>query len=79
MFNGPRFDAEGKVLKSAYVTIFHNGVLTQNHTELTGNTPHQGVGKYTKHGDKTDITLQDHGNTMRFRNVWIRELKPSGE
>ena len=79
VFNGPRFDAEGKVLKPAYVTIFHNGVLTQNHTELTGDTPHQRVGKYTKHGEKTDITLQDHGNTMRFRNVWIRELKPFGE
>src|SRR5690606_30177901 len=75
IFNGPRFK-DGKLEKPAYVTVFHNGVLTQNHTELIGNTPHRAVGKYTPHGEKGSISLQDHGNPMRFRNVWIRELKP---
>ena len=75
VFNGPRFK-DGKLETPAFATIFHNGVLTQNHTQLTGDTPHQQVGKYTPHPEKGSITLQDHGNPMRFRNVWIRELKP---
>jgi hypothetical protein len=75
IFNGPRFK-DGKLEKPAYVTVFHNGVLTQNHTELIGNTPHKAVGKYEPHEEKGDISLQDHGNPMRFRNVWIREVKP---
>ena len=75
VFNGPRFK-EGKLETPAFVTIFHNGVLTQNHTQLTGATPHLQVGAYTPHPEKGNISLQDHGNPMRFRNVWIRELKP---
>ena len=75
IFNGPRFK-DGQLEKPAFVTVFHNGVLTQNHTQLTGETPHQQVGKYTPHPEKGPISLQDHGNPMRFRNVWIRELKP---
>ena len=75
VFNGPRFK-EGKLETPAYATIFHNGVLTQNHTQLTGATPHLQVGTYTPHPEKGNISLQDHGNPMRFRNVWIRELKP---
>lgn len=75
IFNGPRFK-DGQLEKPAFVTIIHNGVLTQNHTQLTGNTPHQGVGKYEPHPEKGSISLQDHGNPMRFRNIWIRELKP---
>jgi hypothetical protein len=75
IFNGPRFK-DGQLVKPAFVTIFHNGVLTQNHTELLGSTPHQGVGKYEPHPEKGNISLQDHNNPMRFRNVWIRELQP---
>ena len=74
VFNGPRFK-DGKLETPAFATIFHNGVLTQNHTQLTGATPHQQVGTYTPHPEKGNISLQDHGNPMRFRNVWIRELK----
>jgi hypothetical protein len=75
VFNGPRFK-DGKVETPAFVTVFHNGLLTQNHTQLIGATPHRQVGTYTPHPEKGDISLQDHGNPMRFRNVWIRELKP---
>ena len=75
VFNGPRFK-DGKIEKPAYVTVFHNGLLTQNHTELLGPTPHRSPGVYAPHPEKGSISLQDHGNPMRFRNVWIRELKP---
>ena len=76
VFEGPRFNDDGTVAKPAVATVLHNGVLTQNHTVLTGDTPHRAVGKYSKHGEKGPIKLQDHGNPMHFRNIWIRELKP---
>lgn len=76
IFEGPRFNEDGTVAKKAVTTILHNGVVTQNRTELTGDTPHQAVGKYNKHPEKGPIKLQDHSNPMRFRNIWIRELKP---
>jgi hypothetical protein len=75
IFKAPRFK-DGQLEQPAYVTIFQNGVLTQHHTELLGNTPHKAVGKYEPHSEKGSISLQDHGNPMRFRNMWIRELKP---
>jgi hypothetical protein len=79
IFNGPRFE-EGKLKKPAAVTILHNGVVTQNHTILIGDTPHKQVGTYHAHPEKGPIKLQDHGNPMRFRNIWIRDLKdPSPE
>ena len=69
-----------KLEKPAAVTILHNGVVTQNHTVLIGDTPHKKVGTYSAHPLKGPIKLQDHGNPMRFRNIWIRELKnPSPE
>jgi hypothetical protein len=56
--------------------VLHNGVLTQNHRELFGGTTHKKINEYKPHGEKGSIALQDHGNPVRFRNVWIRELKP---
>lgn len=76
IFNGPRFNADGTVAQSAAATVLHNGVVTQNHTIVTGETPYRQVGTYHKHGEKGPIKLQDHGNRMHFRNIWIRELKP---
>lgn len=79
IFEGPRFK-DGKLEKPAVATVLHNGVVTQNHTVLIGETPHKKVGTYTPHGEKGPIKLQDHGNPMRFRNLWIREIKmPSQE
>ena len=57
-----------------YVTIFHNGVITQNHTEILGGTGHRVLPKLIVHGPKGPIRLQDHGNPMRCRNIWIRPL-----
>ncbi len=78
IFEGPRF-ADGKLEKPAYVTVLHNGVVTQNHIALIGDTSHRQVGTYHAHGEKGPIKLQDHENPMRFRNLWIRELKPPGK
>jgi hypothetical protein len=62
------------------VTVLHNGVVTQNRTVLIGGTPHKTVGTYKAHGEKGPIRLQDHGNPVRFRNIWIRDIKmPSAE
>ena len=70
---GPRFK-DGKLAKPLIVTVLHNGVVTQNHTALIGETPHKKVGTYTAHPEKGPLKLQDHGNPMRFRNIWIREI-----
>jgi len=72
--SGPRFK-DGKLEKPLFVTVLHNGVLTQNHTALIGDTPHKKVGTYKPHAEKGPIKLQDHGNPMRFRNLWIRDIK----
>ncbi len=74
IFEGPRF-SDGKLAKAAIATVLHNGVVTQNHTVLIGETPHRKVGEYHAHPEKGQIKLQDHGNPMRFRNIWIRALR----
>jgi hypothetical protein len=75
VFTAPRFDEAGKVLKPAYFTVFHNGVLVQNHTEVQGFTYFDKPPTYTKHADKLPLVLMYHGNPVRFRNIWIREFK----
>ena len=74
-FTAPRFDADGKVSKPGYVTVFHNGVLVQNHTEILGNTFYDTPPSYTKHRDQEPLVLMYHGDPVRFRNIWIREIK----
>jgi len=76
MFEAPRFGDDGKVVKPGICTILHNGVCVQNHFELQGNTYYDRPAAYTKHGLKAPIRLQNHGNPVKFRNIWIRELVP---
>jgi hypothetical protein len=73
VFRRPILDAGGKVIRPAYITVFHNGVLIQDHEEILGNTSGKSRG-YKKHGDKEPLMLQDHSHPVRFRNIWIREL-----
>jgi hypothetical protein len=75
VFHGPRFDASGKVLRKARFTVFHNGVLVQDNVEPTGPTAHGQRPPYKPTPDKLPLALQDHGNPVRYRNIWIRELK----
>jgi hypothetical protein len=74
IFMAPRFDAAGKLTKPAYVTVLHNGVLVQNHFELTGGTSWDSAPKYEAHPEKLPLHLQNHGDPVRYRNIWIREL-----
>jgi hypothetical protein len=75
IFTAPVFDADGKLLKRAWFTVFHNGVLTQNHVECMGVTSHDKPPYYEAHAVRMPLSLQDHGNPMRFRNIWIRNLE----
>jgi hypothetical protein len=75
VFTAPRFDEAGKVTKPAYVTVLHNGVVVQNHTEIKGSTFFDRENVYVAHADKLPITLMYHGDPVRFRNIWVRELK----
>ena len=79
VFIAPRFEEDGSVKSPAYVTVFHNGVLVHHHREMVGATAHRAVGTYSAHGEKGPIKLQDHGNPVRFRNVWVRELGEGSE
>ncbi len=78
IYTAPRFDDTGKLLSPARVTVLHNGVLVQNNVQLTGPTSWLERAPYTAHPEKTPIALQDHGNPVRYRNIWIRELGHPG-
>jgi hypothetical protein len=78
IYHHPMFDKDGKVTRKATFTILQNGVLIQDHVTLEGGTgwinAHT-ITDYKAHGDKGPIQLQDHGNPVRYRNIWVRELK----
>lgn len=75
LFTSPTFHEDGTVATPAYETVFHNGVAVHNHAEVLGPMAHQALPRYRKHGAKGPLALQDHGNPIRFRNIWVRELK----
>lgn len=74
VFVAPRFADDGKLLKPARMTVFHNGVLVQHDVELAGATTNRGPPSYKAHPPKAPLSLQDHGDPVAFRNIWVREL-----
>jgi hypothetical protein len=74
VFDAPRFDKDGKLLRPGRATVFLNGILVQNAQELTGPTAHKARPPYKAHPAKLPLGLQDHSHPVRFRNIWIREL-----
>jgi hypothetical protein len=75
IWTAPRFNEDGSLKSPAYITALHNGALILNHFELKGDTPYSRPPQYTPHADRLPIRLQDHGNPVRFRKIWIREIK----
>ncbi len=74
IFLSPRFDEQGKVTRRARLTVIHNGVLIQNNAEVHGLTWHDKPALYLAHGPKGALKLQDHGDLVRYRNIWVRPL-----
>ena len=72
----PKFNDDGSQRSPAYITAIHNGVVVLNHFELLGDTPYNRPPQYQAHPAKGPISIQDHGNPVRFRNIWVRELTP---
>jgi Domain of Unknown Function (DUF1080) len=75
VFEAPRFDMDGLLLKPAFVTVLHNGVLVQNHTQIKGQTHYDQPYAYKAHAEKLPLVLMYHGDPVRFRNIWIREIQ----
>ncbi|MEZ4986348.1 MAG: DUF1080 domain-containing protein [Saprospiraceae bacterium] len=73
IYHAPRFNADGVRVAVGTLTVLINGILVQDHVELQGTTEYIGLPKNAPHG-KGPIKLQDHGNPVSFRNIWIREL-----
>jgi hypothetical protein len=81
IFESPRWNDAGELVKKAVVTVLHNGVVVHNRYEFTGATdgvsrevPWKTLPKYTQHSPEVFIALQDHNNPVRYRNIWIRTL-----
>ena len=73
VFEAPRFDG-ARLAKPAYLTVFLNGVLLHNRQEVMGPTLHRALAKYVPQPAEDSLLLQDHGNRVRYRNIWVRRL-----
>ncbi len=74
VFEAPRFE-DGELTSPAYVTVIHNGVVVHNRRAMVGPTGHRSLPKYTPHAPTGPIRLQDHGDPVRFRNIWVRPIR----
>ena len=74
-FLKPLFDDSGNLVRKGRITVLHNGVVVHNNLEIEGTTAHKKKAAYQPHeGGVGSLRLQDHGNPLKFRNIWIREL-----
>ena len=69
----PQFNKDGIKVKSGRLTVIQNGILVQNNIEIKGTTPYIGLPKNPAHEDGP-LLLQDHGNPVSYRNIWVREI-----
>jgi hypothetical protein len=74
-FRGPRFDSSGRLVRPATMTVLHNGIQVQSEVTLSGPTGHYSRPPYEPHPARLPILLQDHGDPVRYRNIWLRELR----
>jgi hypothetical protein len=73
-FEAPKFEGD-KLVKPACFTVIYNGVLVQHHKEQLGTTIWRQNARYTPHAAEESLSLQDHSQPVRFKNIWIRRIK----
>ncbi len=73
IYKAPQFNKDGLLLSKGTVTVLHNGIVVQNNTQIDGTTEYIGLPKQVSHG-LGPIVLQDHGDLVQFRNIWLRKL-----
>ena len=73
IFEAPRFEG-AKLVKPAYITVIHNGVVIHNHQEFLGRMAWRKLATYKPHAPELPLTLQYHGNPIRYRNIWVRKI-----
>jgi hypothetical protein len=78
VFEAPRLVGD-KLMTPAILTVFFNGVLVQNHKEVMGPTVHRELAHYVAQPAEDSLMLQNHGNPVRYRNIWVRRLHGPGE
>ena len=76
LFKRPRFHADGSLAAPGRISVLHNGVAIHVDTVLKGNTFFHAPPGYTAHADALPLSLQDHGNPVQFRSIWIRPFEP---
>lgn len=74
IWEAPRFEGD-RLVRPAYATVIHNGIVVHHHAELLGGTGHRKLPEWEPHPPVGPLRLQDHGNPVRFRNIWYRPLK----
>lgn len=71
IFHPAKAGADGKKVEPGSFTVLHNGILVQDHVPVKGSTT---AAAFTGVTEKGPLVLQDHGNPVRYRNIWIRRL-----
>ena len=75
VFESPLFK-NGKLAMPAHMTVLHNGLLVQHRQRIQGPTKHRELASYDEpHGPAGPLMLQDHGDRVGFRNIWIRPIE----
>lgn len=75
VFEAPVY-AGGTLTAPAHITVLHNGVLVHHRQRLLGPTLHRELASYdAPHGPTGPLVLQDHGDLVRFRNIWLRPIE----